>query len=143
MEYILKCIVSSVVSGSAVYLYYLYLGEKEAAGRSACPESRALFFYESINCKRMCIQKHFFCGDNCAYIKQKILNNLIFSTQKTLDICVFLCTNAQFAKSIIDISKRGVKIRMIVDENMSHCRESKVSKFIEAGLLKVVKLFFI
>lgn len=140
MDYILKCVVSTIVSGSVMYLYHLYLSTKKTDKHL---ESQALFFYETINCRRICIQKRIICGNNCASLKQNVLDKLIFSTQKTLDICIFLCTNAQLARTIINISKRGVKIRIIVDENMSFCRESKVAQFIEAGLLKTIKLFFI
>jgi len=62
------------------------------------------------------------------------INSLIKSVKKTLDICVFTITDDRVFKEIVAAFSRGVKIRVISDDEQTKALGSDVGKLAKAGI---------
>lgn len=51
---------------------------------------------------------------------EKKMINMIRTSMKTLDICVFTITNDRIAEAILECFKRGVAVRIITDDQKTH-----------------------
>ncbi|KAL1128896.1 hypothetical protein AAG570_013430 [Ranatra chinensis] len=56
------------------------------------------------------------------------------SCRKSLDVCIHLLTSMEIAECIIDAHKRGVKVRVICDNEMSTNKGSQVRVIKESGV---------
>jgi len=56
------------------------------------------------------------------------------SCRRTADVCVFTITDDRISRSILDAHRRGVKIRIISDDDKWHDLGSDVMQFREAGI---------
>ena len=66
-----------------------------------------------------------------------IVNHLI-NARRTIDICVFTITDDRISNTILAAHKRGVKLRIITDNEKAYDAGSDVSRFREAGIPVVV-----
>lgn len=66
-----------------------------------------------------------------------IVNHLI-NARRTIDICVFTITDDRISNTILAAHKRGVKIRIITDNEKAYDAGSDVPRFREAGIPVVV-----
>ena len=66
-----------------------------------------------------------------------IVNHLI-NARRTIDICVFTITDDRISNTILAAHKRGVKIRIITDNEKAYDAGSDVPRFREAGIPLVV-----
>ncbi|GLC49564.1 hypothetical protein PLESTB_000259100 [Pleodorina starrii] len=57
------------------------------------------------------------------------------SATRTLDICVFTITNDDISDVVLDLHRKGVKVRVITDNDQSTTQGSDISKFRSAGIL--------
>jgi len=73
-------------------------------------------------------------GDACLGL---IVNHFI-SVRKTADICVFTITDDRISSSILAAHKRGVKLRIITDNEKAFDAGSDVPRFREAGIPLIV-----
>lgn len=73
---------------------------------------------------------HFSPGAECA----SALINLIRSAKRTLDICVFTISDNNISDEIIAANKRGVKIRIITDNDKTLDQGSDIDMLAEAGV---------
>mmetsp|Transcript_23569 Transcript_23569/g.40538 ORF Transcript_23569/g.40538 Transcript_23569/m.40538 type:complete len:221 (+) Transcript_23569:135-797(+) len=64
---------------------------------------------------------------------QSLLNYLDW-TRKTMDICVFTITDDRIASRIFNAVKRGVKVRVVADDEKAHDQGSDVARFAAAGI---------
>lgn len=69
---------------------------------------------------------------------EEFLVDMIRTSMKTLDICVFTITNDKLAQAILECKERGIKIRIITDDVKSDDLGSDIQKF-----KKAVIYFFI
>ena len=58
----------------------------------------------------------------------------IDSAKATFDVCVFTITCNEIAAGIIALHKRGVRVRIITDDEQTNAAGSDVGKFIDAGI---------
>ncbi|KAG2482207.1 hypothetical protein HYH03_018852 [Edaphochlamys debaryana] len=56
------------------------------------------------------------------------------SARQTLDICVFTITNDDISDVVLDLYRKGVKIRIITDNDQAHTQGSDIAKFQAAGI---------
>lgn len=73
---------------------------------------------------------YFSPGDDC--IMQ--VENLFFQTRRTADVCVFTITSNRIARAMLEAFKRGVKIRIITDDDKSFDLGSDIVQLSEAGI---------
>ena len=73
-------------------------------------------------------------GDICLGM---IVNHLI-NALSTVDICVFTITDDRISNAILAAHKRGVKIRIITDNEKAYDAGSDVPRFREAGIRVIV-----
>ncbi|WP_239001203.1 phospholipase D-like domain-containing protein [Pantoea stewartii] len=79
-------------------------------------------------------------GDNIAVgfspggSAQRLILNLIAGAGKTLNIAAYEFTSRPVADALISQSQRGVAVRLVADEKVSHDRYSLVSPGLPAGL---------
>ena len=80
-----------------------------------------------------------FLYDNNAYfshvddIRQRLINSLEES-QKSLDICVFTISENNVSNAISDAHKRGLRVRIITDDEKIHDKGSDIFKLRSRGL---------
>ncbi|KAJ9585259.1 hypothetical protein L9F63_002959 [Diploptera punctata] len=87
-----------------------------------------MFFTDKgVECKDDCYKKNI-CSkkEGCAYQNLRRLVNLFESSTKTLDICIYLLTSKQMAEAISKVKRKGVKVRIIADGDMSFCSGSQI-----------------
>lgn len=77
-------------------------------------------------------------GASCNYAHgptnlTKFLGYLGSATQ-TCDICVFTITCDEIANVILDLHRRGVRVRVISDDDQANSLGSDISKFVSAGI---------
>ncbi|KAJ9465457.1 Mitochondrial cardiolipin hydrolase [Diplonema papillatum] len=82
--------------------------------------SRVLFFPEKLE-------------PEGAYTMQVFLQYL-GSAEQTLDICVFTMTNDEIANCILNSHRRGVKVRILTDNDQARSLGSDIEKFVRAGI---------
>eukprot|EP00339_Tiarina_fusa_P019043 CAMPEP_0117063786 /NCGR_PEP_ID=MMETSP0472-20121206/44529_1 /TAXON_ID=693140 ORGANISM="Tiarina fusus, Strain LIS" /NCGR_SAMPLE_ID=MMETSP0472 /ASSEMBLY_ACC=CAM_ASM_000603 /LENGTH=196 /DNA_ID=CAMNT_0004783629 /DNA_START=21 /DNA_END=608 /DNA_ORIENTATION=+ len=58
----------------------------------------------------------------------------LFAAEKTIEVCVFVFTDKRLFDVLDAAHKRGVKIRMIVDDQMSKMKSSKAYALLESGV---------
>ncbi|KAG2443325.1 hypothetical protein HYH02_009391 [Chlamydomonas schloesseri] len=56
------------------------------------------------------------------------------SATRTLDICVFTITNDDISDVVLELHKRGVRVRIISDNDQAHTQGSDIDKFRQAGI---------
>ncbi|MFO0798819.1 MAG: phospholipase D-like domain-containing protein [Gemmataceae bacterium] len=69
-------------------------------------------------------------GDAC----WRHLVSRISQTRRTLDLCVFTVTDDRVSHPILDAHRRGVKVRIVTDNEKAHDAGSDVHKFQAAGI---------
>src|SRR5207248_2349871 len=69
-------------------------------------------------------------GERCL---QQIIHR-IGQCRRTADLCVFTITDDRISRAILDAHRRGVKIRIISDNEKWHDLGSDIEKFREAGI---------
>lgn len=57
------------------------------------------------------------CGKECAYSNMKKLVNLIEEAKESIDTCIYTITNYDLAFALVDALKRGVRVRIVSDNN--------------------------
>lgn len=65
---------------------------------------------------------------------EETLTNTIRFSMKTLDICVINITNNKLTQAILEAFDRGVKVRIITDNEKCEDKGSDVYRLVEAGL---------
>ena len=66
-------------------------------------------------------------------IKQTIAN-LLRDAKTSVDLCVFTITDHELGRQIIDCKRRGVKVRLITDDEKINARGSEIFKLEKAGI---------
>ncbi len=62
------------------------------------------------------------------------IRSQIAEAKRSIDICVFTITDDRLTSSIIDAHRRGIKIRIISDDEKSEDLGSDTDRFLEAGI---------
>lgn len=75
-------------------------------------------------------EAYFSPGDQCCQRLISFLN----SARKTLDLCVFTITDDRIARPICDAHRRGVKVRIVSDDEKSGDLGSDIEEFRRAGI---------
>ena len=75
-------------------------------------------------------EAHFSPGDECL----RRLISLIGSAKSTLDICVFTITDDRISGAILSAHRRGVKVRIITDDEKSMDLGSDIEELRKAGI---------
>jgi cardiolipin hydrolase len=77
-------------------------------------------------------------GKNCEFSHERTslvrFIQFLRHTKSSIDICVFTITCNDIAREIMDLYKRGVKVRIITDTQQSTNIGSDIAKFREAGI---------
>ena len=66
-------------------------------------------------------------------IKQTIAN-LLRDAKTSVDLCVFTITDHELSKQIIDCKRRGLKVRIITDDEKTNARGSEIHQLEKAGI---------
>lgn len=87
----------------------------------------------------------FLCCDVSAYFSpsDEVLNVLlgeIDNARNSIDICVYTFTNRKLAFSLIDAKKRGIKVRVILDERSDSNNQFTKGGFLMANGIEVKKI---
>ncbi|PNW74265.1 hypothetical protein CHLRE_13g591900v5 [Chlamydomonas reinhardtii] len=56
------------------------------------------------------------------------------SATRTLDICVFTITNDDISDVVLELHNKGVRVRIISDNDQAHTQGSDIDKFRQAGI---------
>lgn len=64
----------------------------------------------------------------------EIFLQYLSSPKKTLEVCVFTITDDSVAKILIDLYKKGIKVRVITDDDQSLSTGSDIQSLIKAGI---------
>jgi phosphatidylserine/phosphatidylglycerophosphate/cardiolipin synthase-like enzyme len=84
-----------------------------------------------------CDIKVFFSpGDNCSNVILKLINDAF----KKIDICVFTITNNNISRAIKKAADRGVKIRIITDNDKAYDKGSDIYYLAKEGIDVVVDI---
>jgi len=62
------------------------------------------------------------------------INRQLRESKKNVDICVFTITDDRLAKAILDAHRRGVKLRVVTDDDKAYDRGSDVFELADAGI---------
>ncbi|XP_054287322.1 uncharacterized protein LOC129003110 [Macrosteles quadrilineatus] len=72
--------------------------------------------------------------ENCSYYNLRRMIYYLEKTERTLDICLYLITLFDLSQIVVQAHKRGVKVRIITDEDMANGSGSQVHSFFENGI---------
>ncbi|XP_073974410.1 uncharacterized protein isoform X2 [Rhodnius prolixus] len=74
--------------------------------------------------------KQFDCGNlSCNYGRLSFILHFINNSKKYLDVCIYIITAEIFGEAIISAYRRGVRVRVIADSDMSFSAQSYVNNF--------------
>jgi hypothetical protein len=76
------------------------------------------------------LEVHFSPGDECLQAIRKLFSQ----ATRTVDVCVFTITDDRIASSILDAHRRGVRIRVITDNDKAYDEGSDVRRLESAGM---------
>jgi len=76
------------------------------------------------------VQACFTPGDACL----NLIRRRLAEARKTIDICVFTITDNRISNVIIDAHRRGVKVRIVTDDEKAYDAGSDVPRFLEAKI---------
>ena len=62
------------------------------------------------------------------------IRSLLAQAVRTVDICVFTITDDQLTSAVLDAHRRGVRIRIITDDDKSADLGSDAERFLQAGI---------
>lgn len=79
-------------------------------------------------------EAHFSPGDECL----RRIQRLIRETRFTLDVCVFTITDDRISRTLVDAHQRGVRLRIISDDEKASDLGSDLAKFRAAGVPTVL-----
>jgi len=113
--HLLGSITFACCSAAVTALLYNYFNQEE---------TEVLFFYGTLpNCNfhRNLTNKITAIQNNeCFECKLNIIIGWLNKTKKTLDICMYMFNHELLANAVIDAHKRGVIVRMIINEENLH-----------------------
>ncbi|CAH1400863.1 unnamed protein product [Nezara viridula] len=76
------------------------------------------------------MKRQFDCGNlDCNYGRLSYILGFINNCQKNLDVCIYIITAKLFGDCIINAHRRGVKVRVIADSDMSFSAQSLINTF--------------
>ena len=75
-------------------------------------------------------EAHFSPGDTC---RRRIVS-LLAMARHTVDVCVFTITDDRISKALLEAHWRGVRVRVITDDDKSEDRGSDVEQLAHAGI---------
>ncbi|XP_005092871.1 mitochondrial cardiolipin hydrolase [Aplysia californica] len=113
--------------------------ENESKSRLSKSSLQVLFFPD----KDVACRDYFISGDgcfksNCQFSHSKTsLSELckhMMSSQRSLDVCVFVITCRDLADILLKLHRRGVKIRIITDKGMLHTDGSQIWTLQKEGI---------
>lgn len=73
---------------------------------------------------------HFSPGDEC----RRTIIRLLKRATKNIDICVFTITDDRLAEEILAAHRRGVKVRILSDNDKAHDRGSDIDRLAASGV---------
>lgn len=77
---------------------------------------------------------HFSPGDECRLRIARLLK----TAKRSIDICVFTVTDDRLSNEILDAHRRGVRVRLLSDNDKAEDRGADVNRLEEAGLAVAV-----
>jgi len=66
---------------------------------------------------------------------KKTISQILYDAEHTVDLCVFTITDPDLTNHIINCQQRGVKIRIITDDEKSTARGSAIWEMAHSGIL--------
>ncbi|KAG7209905.1 hypothetical protein KM043_011501 [Ampulex compressa] len=82
------------------------------------------------------------CGkSDCAVGYLRKMTDYLNSARYTLDVCMYFFTCQELASVIVDAQKRGVIVRIIIDEGMAHNNHNRMTLFRNNGIAVKSKRF--
>lgn len=101
---------------------------------------QCIFFgSRNFRCKSHFLEKSD-CGEFCSYTQFQRLLHYIASAKKSVSLCMYILTLKEVQTALIQLSRKGVKVRIITDKVMS---KTKVAQDLFAGLKKSGKSLLI
>lgn len=80
------------------------------------------------------VQEVLFFPDEQDNSKLRRVFTFLAAAEKSIDVCVFAFTDARLVEVLVNAHKRGVRVRMIVDDRMTLMTSSKAAYMIEQGV---------
>lgn len=100
------------------------------------------FSKDSALCRPHLNSQEFCTKTNCAVKYFRRIIHYLDSATGTLDICMYFLTSSILAKAIINAHKRGVTVKIILDESMTQNDYSQTTMFYKEGIkLKYKQLY--
>ncbi|EFN60379.1 Probable phospholipase D family member FLJ33580-like protein [Camponotus floridanus] len=94
-----------------------------------------MFFSKDSSLCRPHLERQEFCKKaNCAVRHFRRLIYYLDSATNTLDICMYFLTSSILVKTIINAYKRGVVVRIVLDESMTQNDGSQIMSFHKEGI---------
>ncbi|KAG8234118.1 hypothetical protein J437_LFUL010965 [Ladona fulva] len=125
----------TAVGTETVYYFYKRL-RKHPKKRI---QNEVLFFPDKgIACSAYFDQKSGCNMPNCSYTHE--ITNLrrvierLRTSKKSLDVCIFILTCYEIGQEIVNLKRKGVKIRIIVDYEMANSSGSQIELFRKHGI---------
>ncbi|KAF7283744.1 mitochondrial cardiolipin hydrolase zuc [Rhynchophorus ferrugineus] len=85
--------------------------------------------------KNFSCKSHFYdkkeCGEFCSFTQFERLIHYIVSAKKSVSLCMYILTLKQVQTSLIQLNRKGIKVRIITDKVM---HQTKVAQELFAGL---------
>lgn len=92
------------------------------------------FWMENTECRKHFITK-LSCDEKfCSYSKLQYIIDFILTATLSVDLCMYLVTITDIANALVQAHKKGIMIRIIVEEEMTSSSESKIQLLIQAGI---------
>lgn len=92
------------------------------------------FDASNVDCRRHVIKREPCTLQHCSYYKLKYIIDFLESAVQSIDLCMYLITTTDLSNILIKAHDRGIKVRVIVEEEMSTSSESKAQALIHAGI---------
>uniref|UniRef100_A0A1B6GEV7 Mitochondrial cardiolipin hydrolase n=1 Tax=Cuerna arida TaxID=1464854 RepID=A0A1B6GEV7_9HEMI len=129
------------VIAAAVPLYYFvrkYLNTDSDDYDDIWPKNEVLFFCDvGLSCKDHSLEggeKKQCSSKNCSFYNLSRMLHYLNSAESSLDVCLYLITMKDLGSAVIKAQKRGVKVRVICDEDMANGSGSQILSFQGNGL---------
>lgn len=104
-------------------------------GRPLEDVAKCMFFSsENLECRKHILAKAPCARRDCSHHKLQQLVHLLRKATTSIHLCMYLITCKQLSDALTDAHNSGIKVKAIIEEEMSTSSESRVQHLIHAGI---------
>lgn len=107
-----------------------------------------LITHKNRNCEQHVAQKSI-CGHHCSALQLKKIVNYFGHAKNSISVCMYVLTLRDITFELINCHKRGIKVRIITDNEMIPCSSTCLNKMKQYGkktmksiLFNIIDFFF-